>query len=70
MNSLLLKRREFKDDEIRKTTWKSKVKFPVVLMWRKSQQMKNTKFLTVILEKLFSCCDTDVQLSWIRCWWA
>ena len=19
---------------------------------------------------LFSCCDTDVQFSWVRCWWA
>ena len=25
--------------------------------------MKKTKFLTVILEKLFSCCDTDVYSS-------
>ena len=32
--------------------------------------MKNTKFLTVILEMLFSCCDTDVQFSLVRCWWA
>ena len=56
MNSLLLERKEFKEDEVRKT-WKSKVKFPGVLMVEK-QQMKNTKFLTVILEKLFNCFDT------------
>ena len=40
--------------------------------WWKSQQMKNTK-LTVFLEKLLSCCDTDVAtvlLGYYRCCWA
>ena len=60
MNSLLLKKKEFKKDEVKKT-WKSYVKFLGVLMvkkptdeknkvfdwWWKSQQMKKTKFLTV-----------------------
>ena len=50
MNSLLLKRKEFKKDEVRKT-WKSYIKFPRVLMVKKPQ-IKNKKFLTVILEML------------------
>ena len=70
MNSLLLKKKkEFKEDQFRKTG-KSYIMFPGVLMVKKPIQMKKTKFLTVILEKLFSCCDTDVQFSWVRCWWA
>ena len=50
MNSLLLKRKEFKKDEVRKT-WNSYIKFPRILMVKKPQ-IKNTKFLTVILEML------------------
>ena len=41
MNSLLLKRKELKEDEVRKT-WKSYI---------------------------LSCFDTDVLLSWVKCWW-
>ena len=35
----------------------------------KSQQIKNTKFLTVIHEMSFWCYDTHAQFSWIRSWW-
>ena len=62
MNSLLLKRKEFKEDEVRKT-WKSYVKFLGVLMVKKSQQMQNTKFLTVILEMPFCYCDMQMYSS-------
>lgn len=51
MNSLLLKKKEFKEDEVLedlgKKTWKSYVNFPEALMVKK-QQMKNKKSLTVI----------------------
>ena len=43
MNSLLLKRKEFKEDEVRKT-WKSKVKFPGVLMVEKPTDEKYKVF--------------------------
>ena len=62
MNSLLLKRKEFKEDEVRKT-WKSYVKFLGVLMVKKSRQMKKTKFLTVILEMPFCYCDMKMYSS-------
>lgn len=51
MNSLLLKKKEFKEEEVLEDlgekTWKSYVNFPEALMVKK-QQMKNTKSLTVI----------------------
>ena len=43
MNSLLLKRKEFKEDEVRKT-WKSYVKFPRVLMVKKPTDKKYKVF--------------------------
>ena len=43
MNSLLLKRKEFKEDEVRKT-WKSYVKFPGVLMEKKPTDEKYKVF--------------------------
>ena len=43
MNSLLLERKEFKEDEVRKT-WKSKVKFPGVLMVEKPTDEKYKVF--------------------------
>ena len=43
MNSLLLKRKEFKQDEVRKT-WKSYVKFPGVLMVKKPTDEKYKVF--------------------------
>ena len=42
-NSLLLKRKEFKEDEVRKT-WKSYVKFPGVLMVKKPTDEKYKVF--------------------------
>lgn len=51
MNSLLVKKKEFKEEEVLEDlgekTWKSYVNFPEALMVKK-QQMKNTKSLTVI----------------------
>ena len=67
MNALLPKKKEFKEDEVRKT-WKSYVKFPGVLMMKELTD-KNTKFLTVMREISFWRCDTHAQFSWIRCWW-
>ena len=43
MNSLFLKRKEFKEDEVRKT-WKSYVKFPGVLMVKKPTDEKYKVF--------------------------
>ena len=43
MNSLLLKRKEFKEDEVKKT-WKSYVKFPGVLMVKKPTDEKYKVF--------------------------
>ena len=43
MNSLLLKRKEFKEDEVRKT-WKSYVKFLGVLIVKKPTDEKHTVF--------------------------
>ena len=43
MNSLLLRRKEFKEDEVRKT-WKSYVKFPRVLMVKKPTDEKQKVF--------------------------
>ena len=43
MNSLLLKRNEFREDEVRKT-WKSCVKFPRVLMVKKPTDEKYKVF--------------------------
>ena len=43
MNSLLLKRKEFKEDEVRKS-WKSYVKFPGVLMVKKPTDEKYKVF--------------------------
>ena len=43
MNSLLLKRKEFKEDEVRKK-WKSYVKFPGVLMVKKPINEKYKSF--------------------------
>ena len=43
MNSLLLKRKEFKEDEVRKK-WKSYVKFPGLLMVKKSINEKYKSF--------------------------
>ena len=51
MNALLPKKKEFKEDEVRKT-WKSYVKFPGVLMMKELTD-KNTKFLTVMREISF-----------------
>ena len=37
-----------------------------------SQQMKNTKSLTVthnIYQLFFRCCGKHVQASWVRSWW-
>ena len=58
MNSLLLKRKEFKEDEVRKK-WKSYVKFPGVLMVKKPI---NEKY------KSFDCDSWNVLLLlWYRC---
>ena len=43
MNSLLLKRKEFKEDEVRKT-WKSCVKFLGVMIVKKSTDEKHKVF--------------------------
>ena len=43
MNSLLLKRKEFREDEVRKT-WKSYIKFPGVLMVKKPTDEKYKVF--------------------------
>ena len=43
MNLLPLKRKEFKEDEVRKT-WKSYVKFPGVLMVKKPTDEKYKTF--------------------------
>ena len=43
MNSLLLKRKEFREDEVRKT-WKSYIKFPGVLMVKKPTNEKYKVF--------------------------
>ena len=51
MNALLPKKKEFKEEEVRKT-WKSYVKFPGVLMMKELTD-KNTKFLTVMREISF-----------------
>ena len=52
MNSLLLKRKEFKEDEVRKT-WKSYVKFPGVLMVKKPTDKKY---------KVFDCDSSNAGL--------
>ena len=52
MNSQLLKRKEFKEDEVRKT-WKSYVKFPGVLMVKKPKDKKY---------KVFDCDSSNAGL--------
>ena len=66
MNALLPKRKEFKEDEVRKA-WKSYVKFSGVLMMKELTD-KNTKFLPVIHQISFWRCDIHAQFSWVRCW--
>ena len=56
MNPLLLKRKEFGEDKVRKM-WKSYVKFLGVL------KVKKPTDETVIHEMTFWCCATYVQFS-------
>ena len=61
----------WKENNSKKT--RSEVHERAVLSFRecwlwKCQQMRSTKYFTVIHEMSFCCCGTHVQISWVRCW--
>ena len=66
MNLLLLKREQFKENQVR-NTWKSCVKFPGVLIVKMPIDEKYQVFYSDSWNH-FCCCGTHVQISWVRCW--